>query len=99
MRTYSAKSRRNGDISGGHKRSNREGKVLIFVRLIQTSFLSCDEPQTTFLPQSSLSLPPFLLPLSVLVLISCVRQEQVRYVAQCERRLADLARLLLSRTM
>lgn len=42
---------------------------------------------------------PFSCSSSVLVLISSVRQGQVQYVAQCELRRTDLARLLLSQTL
>lgn len=72
--------------------------MLIFVQLIQTSFLSCDEPRP-FYQNPPLTYLPFSLVSSVLVLISPVRQEQARYVAQREFHRTDSARLLLSRTL
>lgn len=72
--------------------------MLIFVQLIQTSFLSCDEPRP-FYQNPPLTYLPFSLVSSVLVLISPVRQEEARYVAQREFHCTDSARLLLSRTL
>lgn len=72
--------------------------VLILVQLIQTSFLSCDEPRP-FYQNPPLTYLPFSLYSSVLVLISPVRQEQAQYVARGEFHRTDSARLLSSRTL
>lgn len=75
-------------------------EVLIFVQLIRTLLLSCDEPQPFYQNPPLIYLPVSLYS-SVLVLISPARQEQAGCVAHTvyEPRHANLARPLLSRML